>query len=399
MTHGSPEDAGAVSGTHARATQQISLRTRDGYITDVLPATAAPGDGSPWIVPGLVDLQVNGYGGVDFNAPSLHAGHVLGVTRSLWREGVTSYFPTIITNDDRAIKRAIITIERARAQDDLVRSSVAGIHLEGPFISPEDGPRGAHDAAYVRAPDWQAFQRWQDASGGNIRLITLSPEWPGSADFITRCVDSGVKVSIGHTAATTGQIREAVAAGAGMSTHLGNGAHPMLPRHPNYIWDQLAEDQLWASIIADGFHLPASVLKVVLGVKEDRAMLVSDVVSFSGMEPGEYETHVGGRVVLTPEGKLHLVDNPRLLAGSARVLREGVAHLVNSRLCDLLAAWTMASTRPASFIRLPQAAGLSVGAPADFVVFSWSEGGIEIIKTYKRGQLVYDVSGDSTEER
>jgi N-acetylglucosamine-6-phosphate deacetylase len=393
MTHMS-EMQDAVEGLHFQSGARTVLKIGDGCIAQVLSGPTSPTSGDlPWVGPGLVDLQVNGYGGMDFNSTPLVEEVVWRVTRALWREGVTTYYPTIITNGDKAIEGAVRTIARARSRDGLVEASVAGIHLEGPFISPEDGPRGAHNKVYVRAPDWRQFTRWQDAAEGNIKLVTLSPEWPGSTDFITKCVDEGVAVCIGHTAATPEQIGEAVAAGARMSTHLGNGAHPMLPRHPNYIWEQLAQDALWASVIADGFHLPEAVLKVVLKVKGNLTVLVSDAVSFSGMEPGEYDAHVGGRVVLTPQGKLHIADNPQLLAGSVQMLRQGVEHLAKSHLSSLSEAWEMASVRPASFMNLPEADGLTAGAPADLVVFSRERDKIRVLQTYKRGCLVHGETG------
>jgi N-acetylglucosamine-6-phosphate deacetylase len=393
MTHMS-EMQDAVEGLHFQSGARTVLKIGDGRIAQVLSGPTSPTSGAlSWVGPGLVDLQINGYGGMDFNSTPLDGEIMWRVTRALWREGVTTYYPTIITNSDEAIEGAVRTIARVRSQDGLVESSVAGIHLEGPFISPEDGPRGAHNKVYVRAPDWRQFARWQDAAEGNIKLVTLSPEWPGSTDFITKCVDEGVAVCIGHTAATPEQIGEAVAAGARMSTHLGNGAHPMLPRHPNYIWEQLAQDALWASVIADGFHLPEAVLKVVLKVKGNQTVLVSDAVSFSGMEPGEYDAHVGGRVVLTPQGKLHMAENPQLLAGSVRMLRQGVEHLAKSHLSSLSEAWEMASVRPASFVNLPEANGLAAGAPADLVVFLRERDEISVLQTYKRGCLVHGETG------
>jgi N-acetylglucosamine-6-phosphate deacetylase len=267
--------------------------------------------------------------------------------------------------------------------------AVGGIHLEGPFISPLDGPRGAHSREHVLPPDWIAFSRWQEASGDRIRILTMSPEWPGSTEFIERCVKSGVTVSIGHTAATVQQIRDGVKAGAKMSTHLGNGCHLMLPRHPNYLWEQLAQDELWSCIIADGFHLPDEVMKVILKVKGERAMLVSDAVSLTGMAPGTYTMPVGGRVVLTPEGKLHLADNDQLLAGSARTLLNGVEHLIKRGLARRAQAWEMASTRPAQFMKLPAAGGLAVGAVADLALFGENGDGISVRRTYKAGRPVY----------
>ena len=150
--------------------------------------------------------------------------------------------------------------------------------------------------------------------------------------FIEKCAGAGVTVSIGHTGASPEQIREAVKAGATMSTHLGNGAHVQLRRHPNYLWEQLAHDELSACIIADGFHLPDAVMKVFLRVKGPRAMLVSDAVYLSGLAPGTYETHIGGKVVLTPEGRLHLAGNPDLLAGATETLAGGVGDRKSTRL-------------------------------------------------------------------
>ncbi len=249
------------------------------------------------------------------NAPDLAEETVEALIGRLWAEGVTSFYPTVITGSDASIERALAVIDRVCSR--LEREgglggahSIAGIHLEGPFISPEDGPRGAHNRAFVKAPDPVRLEAWQQAAGGRIRIVTLSPEWPEAEAFIARCAEQGIVAAIGHTAASADQIGRAAAAGASLSTHLGNGAHPVLPRHPNYIWDQLADDRLWASVIADGFHLPAAFLKVARKVKGDRLILVSDAVSLGGMPPGNYDAPVGGRVTLTAQGRLHLASQP-----------------------------------------------------------------------------------------
>jgi len=393
-----------IRGIHYATGQPVTLTLKDGRIASIEVTTApddvpgaTPGDGQlpaetldwPIIAPGLVDLQINGYGGRDFNTLPLPESLIGDAIRSLWKEGVTSSYPTVITNSAEAIEQLVGAIATACEQDEIIERSVAGIHLEGPFISPEDGVRGAHAREYVTAPDWELFDKWQRASGNRIKIITLSPEWPGSADFIRRCTASGVKVSMGHTAATPGQIEEAVNAGACMSTHLGNGAHLMLPRHPNYIWEQLAQDELHSCIIADGFHLPKQVLKVIMKVKGEKAILVSDAVSLSGMAPGAYSTHVGGEVILTPEGKLHLAENEKILAGSAQMLMAGIEHLITSELADLQQAWEMSSLRPAKLMDLPVSAGLSVGVPADIVLLRHAEGRLQLEQTYKAGECVY----------
>lgn len=386
-----------IEGLHYNSGKKVAVTLRNGKIEEIRESDVQGGGDSGtncFIAPGLVDLQINGYGGFDFNTLPMPYGLLAKITNVLWGQGVTAYLPTLVTNSAEALEEELRSLATARSRDPLVAGTVAGFHVEGPFISPQDGSRGAHRKEFVQAPDWTLFQRWQEAAEGNIRILTLSPEWPEAPAFIAKCADSGVIVSIGHTAASPEQIREAVAAGATMSTHLGNGAQLMLPRHPNYIWEQLAEDGLWAGIIGDGFHLPEAVLKVFLRAKGHRAMLVSDAVVFGGMAPGEYNTHTNGKVVLSPTGRLHLGDNPKLLAGSAQMLTWGIAHLVRSGLCSLDEAWDMASVRPASFMKWPAAAGLAPGAPADLVLFEKTDdGGIHILQTWKQGRLAYRKEG------
>jgi N-acetylglucosamine-6-phosphate deacetylase len=374
-----------ISGRDYRTGRGISLAVRGGRI-----ASVRAGKGEAFLAPGLVDLQINGFQGLDFNTLPIPEDLPDRVTRALWTEGVTSYLATVITNGPDAIEACVGAIGSACERGGDAEAGIAGIHLEGPFISRQDGPRGAHDLKFVRPPSWSLFERWQLASGGRIRLITLSPEWPGAVAFIRRAVASGVTVSIGHTAASPEEIRRAVAAGASMSTHLGNGSHLVLPRHPNYVWEQLAQDGLSACIIADGFHLPDSVIKVVMRVKGPNAILASDAVYLSGLKPGEYRTHIGGRVVLTREGKLHLKSNPNLLAGSVQMLIRSVEHLIRAGLTDPAEAWEMASTRPALAMRLQAGKGLVPGAPADLVVFRRDGDRISLVETWKAGRKVFE---------
>lgn len=374
-------------GRHYATGETIELAWNpDGRIERTLPYD---GDGEMWIAPGLIDLQINGGYGHDFNSLPLTTETVIQATRRLWEKGVTLYYPTVITNGDEEIEQLLRVIDAACLEDEAVGSTIGGIHLEGPFLSPEEGPKGAHDSRYIKAPDWSLFTRWQEASGNRIRIVTLSPEWPEAADFIRACVKAGIVVSIGHTAATPEQIREAVDAGATMSTHLGNGAHLTLPRHPNYIWEQLAQDRLWAGIIADGYHLPDSVIKVMLRAKPSKALLVSDAVYLSGMPPGEYETHIGGHVVLTSEGRLHLARKPELLAGSAMMLADAVWRLAQSGLCTFPEAWDMASMLPAQAVGQTESYGLRRGAQADFVLLEKYKGNLRIVETVKGGRSVY----------
>ncbi|WP_426251651.1 N-acetylglucosamine-6-phosphate deacetylase [Paenibacillus pabuli] len=381
-------------GKHYRTGMPIEVKVREGRITAItaIPVVSGieglpPAGHLPWLAPGLVDLQVNGGWGLDLNTAPLSPNTVLQLTRKLQSQGVTSYCPTLITNSAARLAEGASVIAKAVRLYPDAAEGIAGIHLEGPFLSPEDGPRGAHPRQHIVPPDWEAFSRWQEAAEGLIRIITLSPEWPGAASFIARCSESGILVSIGHTAATAEQIREAVAAGAVMSTHLGNGTHLTLSRHPNYLWEQLAADELHGCMIADGHHLPDSVLAVILRMKRNRAILVSDAVSLSGMPPGSYHLHIGGDVVLTPEGRLHLAGQRQLLAGSAMMLPDQVGHLVEAGLAGLADAWDCASVHPARLLGLEQAAGLEVGAPADIVSFHMEGGKLSLLQCWKKGQI------------
>ncbi len=379
-----------IRGRHYRTMESVEIEVKDGCIQRVT-SSPEPGREQPIVGPGLIDLQINGFGGVDFNQ-NLTADRVRSVVKELWTEGVTTSYPTIITNGDTAIGEAAAAVCEACSSDPTAAAGIGGIHLEGPFITPVDGPRGAHPREYVQAPDWSLFSRWQSQSGGLIRIVTLSPEWEEADSFIEHCVRDGLVVGIGHTAADSEAVHRAVDAGATLATHLGNGAHLELPRHPNYIWAQLADDRLWASLIADGFHLPEDVLRVMLRAKQGRAIIVSDAVYLTGMPPGAYKTHVGGAVELTEAGKLHLAGDSRILAGSAQTQIFGLRHLVQSGIADLAAAWDMCSVKPAELMGLPAAAGLQAGAPADLLVVSPPDSGFAVLQTIKAGRVVFSAA-------
>jgi N-acetylglucosamine-6-phosphate deacetylase len=340
------------------------------------------------IGPGFTDIQVNGYGGVDYNELYDDPYKLAAISRLLYKEGVTTHLPTIITNSAEQIINLICQVMALRKQDELSQWSIEGLHIEGPFISAVDGPRGAHPKEFVRPPDWNLFLRWQEAAEGLIKVITLSPEWENSNEFIEQCVKNNVLVSIGHTCATHQQLMDAVSAGASMSTHLGNGIHPILARHPNYLWSQLADDRLYASIIADGFHLPAEVIHVFKKVKNEKLILVSDSVSLAGMPPGDYDLHIGGQVTLTKAGKLHLRNNPSIFAGSSANLKECVSFLVNQKLATLTETWEMASVRPQRLIQ-PDHRLFEAGAIADLIVVEQQNHQLQIIQTIKRGKEIY----------
>ena len=344
----------------------------------------------PLLAPGFIDLQVNGFAGVDYNSPETPHEEIARSIRVLFSTGVTRFFPTVITGEPGQMLGALRNLARARASLK-EGGAMEGFHVEGPHISPEDGPRGAHPRQWVRPPDLEEFKRWQEAAEGAVRLVTLAPEWPGAPHYIEALVDQGVVVSIGHTQATSAQIQDAVRAGATMSTHLGNGAHAVLPRHPNYIWDQLAEDRLAAGFIADGIHLPPSFLKVAIRAKGvERSILVTDAVMPAGCQPGRF-TIGGVEIELHPDNRVTLAGLDRL-AGSALRMDRGIENLRKLAGLSLVEALAMATRNPARLGRVSsRQRGLSPGERADIVEFRHDPqtGAIEILRTFFEGELVY----------
>lgn len=358
----------------------------------IVEITDLSGDGEnlPFFGPGLIDLQVNGIHGIDFNDPELTIEGIHKATQYLLNQGITSYFPTLITNSDENILRILGTIQKACDENPLVDACIAGLHIEGPFLSMMDGARGAHNKKYIKPPSWDLIEAFQIASGGRIRLITLAPEWGNAPEFIAKCRKEGILISIGHTSATPHQIQAGVLAGATLSTHLGNGIPLMLPRHPNLLWEQLANDELYISIIADGFHLPDSFIKVALKVKDERVLLVSDATCFSGMEPGEYRSHIGDEVVLHEGGKLAMKNSNGLLAGATKSLLENVQFLLERHLVSLDRAWAMGSAIPAKFMGMTDG-GIQTGKPLDMVLFHLNDHNkIRISKVIKNGKVVFE---------
>jgi N-acetylglucosamine-6-phosphate deacetylase len=348
-----------------------SLEIQSGRIASIAPLEldAATAAGWPWIAPGLWDLQVNGYAGQAFSSQELTPRHVANIGRKMFSFGVTRFLPTLTTERQEVLVHGLRNIDEACRSDPRLDRQVAGIHLEGPYISSVDGPRGAHPASCCREPDWDEFQRLQEAAQGRIRLLTMAVEFDSAAEFVGRVAASGVLVAIGHTAADSRQIRRAVDAGARLSTHLGNGAHRLLPRHPNYLWDQLAEDRLWASLIVDGHHLPPEVVKTFIRAKTPaRCILVSDLASQAGLPPGRYANGLS-QVEILDDGRLVVAGQRQLLAGASQPLSTAVARVMDFAGLDLASAVALASRQPARLLGLAPVA-IEPGQPADLIQFA-----------------------------
>ncbi|HUS06772.1 MAG TPA: amidohydrolase family protein [Bryobacteraceae bacterium] len=356
-------------------------------VINVVDHPISPPEDNIYVAPGWIDLQVNGYAAVDYNSPTVSQEEIARSVHVLHSTGTTRFLPTVITGDADHMVACLKNLQRAKES----LPSIEGFHVEGPHICPDEGPRGAHLLRCVRKPDIQEYLRWQDVTDRNIRLVTLSPEWPEAPAYIEQVVQDGVVVSIGHTKATSEQIEDAVRAGATMSTHIGNGAHQVLQRHPNYIWDQLADDRLSAGFIVDGIHLGQAFFKVALRAKGvARAVLVTDASMPACASPGIYK--LGEQEVELTEDNRVLLRGQTRLAGSGLRMDRAIENTMRFTGVSLAEAVSMANRNPARVGRIGgRQRGMAAGERADLVQFRFDEQSksIEILRTIVGGNEVY----------
>ena len=375
--------AKTLRGIDPESGNTLEIRVRGGSIETIdSSAGSGPaggrrqgqGQGLPFLSHGFFDIQVNGYRGSDYSADDLNAGHIQRIIQSLASSGTTQHLATIVTRPRGRIVENLRIIARARRESPMIREAIAGIHLEGPFISAEEGPRGAHDLACIRDPDFGEFLEWQEAAEGLIRIVTLAPEKKGALEFIRNLTERGVIAAIGHTAAPPELISEAVAAGCRLSTHLGNGSHATLPRLRNYVWEQMAADILHASIISDSFHLPPAVVKTIARTKGmERLILVSDVSQPGGYEPGLYRWGTLD-VRVFDDGHIGL-SGSSFLAGAGHLLDWDIPHFMRYTGASLSETIRLCTRNPAEFLCTGGLSGkIQAGGSANIVLFHFNEG-------------------------
>ena len=280
---------------------------------------------------GYVDLQVNGYAGVDFNAPGLTVEKVKAVTERLAADGTVGYLPTLVTGDPEVLIGVVRVVQAARRKYAICEKNILGFFLEGPFISDRPGAVGTHPVEWVHAPDMRLFNRFQDAAEGLIRMVNVAAEVPGMPDFVRQVASTGVTVSLGHQLAKSpADIEDCIRAGARAFTHLGNGIPNEVNRHDNIVYTALVEDRASVMFIPDGHHLPDTMLKLYTrAVPLKRLIAVSDAQYPAGMPPGEYEV-CGAHARLEPNGLLWnpsrncLVGATTPIAKCMQILRERV---------------------------------------------------------------------------
>ena len=380
------EDDLIIEGFNYINSKPVFIHLKDGRISKIVPNKKSSNSPKLFVAPGLIDIQINGYVGVDFSGPNLTVEDVVKATKALWKVGVTSYFPTVITQDISIIKKNLAILAKAKDDPD-IGISIPGFHLEGPYISPKKGFRGAHLEKYIKKPDWKEFLELQKAAKNNIKLITLAPELEGAIPFIKNCVKNGLVVSLGHHNGTATDIQNAVNAGARMATHLGNGCANLINRHHNPIWPQLSEDLLKISIIADGYHLTKEEVRSFYKVKGfDNTILVSDALDLAGLPPGEY---IRGerKLVLTPEVVKFPGEN--VLAGAASPITKCIDVMMEFTKCSIAEAIKMACSNPAEMFSLNHLGEILPNKRADLILFSKQANKIDIHKTFVNGKLVY----------
>jgi N-acetylglucosamine-6-phosphate deacetylase len=379
-----------VKGISVFNRKPIEVEIKEGFIENI---SLLPGSGHnlPYISPGFFDLQVNGYKGCDYSLEDFPEEHLRNIITNLATSGTTQHIPTIVSSPQERILKNLETISKAMNTSSDIKEAILGIHIEGPFISPEEGPRGCHDPSFIRDPDFEEFKQWQEAAGGWIVMVTIAPEREGSLDFIKKVTRTGVKIAIGHTGATPEIIKEAIEAGAQFSTHLGNGSYPILPKVNNYIWEQLAADELFAGIICDGFHLPSSAVKVFARAKGlERLILVSDVALAGGLNLGIYKWG-NMEVEVFKNGHLGLVGSG-ILAGAGHLLDWDIAHFIKFTGNNLSNTIPLCTINPAKIIKMPHNYGrLEVGAPANLTLFRYQTGDdrLQIVHTLCKGSVIF----------
>ncbi len=284
---------------------------------------------NPATATGYVDLQVNGYQGIDFNDPRTSPEALGRAAAAMRADGVTVAFPTIITGELNVMTQCIANVCQAVKSNPEAATVFQGLHIEGPFLSPVPGYIGAHPPRYALAQDQSALEELLAAGGGLVRLVTLAPEVDTGGHLTKMCRERGILVAAGHTDATLEQLDTCIASGLRLFTHLGNGCPRLMDRHDNIIYRALRRaDRLRFTLIADGFHVPELLFRNLLQwVPLERLAVVSDAISAAGLGPGTYQ--LGERQVTIGTDRAARDASGEHFVGSAGTMRDADNWLTN----------------------------------------------------------------------
>ncbi len=361
----------------------FKLVYEDGTIKLLKPVKADDVSGSDigWLTAGLFDIQVNGMIGHFLSSDGLSVKKVLEIDRELEKRGVLLWCPTICTQKPEIVAKNLKILGEIIEQK--IVPGIFGIHMEGHYISSLEGYRGVHSPKYIKDPVNKEFDYWQEEAGGNIRLFSLAPERNGAIDFIKKLRNEGVKVGLVHHAAEHEVILEAVASGADLATHLINGCTPLIHRQHNVIWSQLSIDEMWASFIADGHHIPYYTLRAVVKAKGiSRSILISDLFYLSGFPEGDYISETNGmKVVLKDEGLW--VKDKDMLSAAVKSLDQDVEYIAKYCNFSIEDALIMASINPARYFGIEDRMMIYPGRKGPLAIFQWKNNNLKVAKILK----------------
>ncbi len=361
--------SGIIQARHYLTGDPVEVRWEHGVIQSISPAAEKP-PSDCWVAPALVDLQVNGFGGIDFQRNNLSSGDLHVAQRSLLSAGCTRWLLTLITDEWPVLLTRLRHLRALRESSPELRRAIAGWHVEGPFLSREPGFCGAHHPVLMLDPSPEHIRQLREVTGDDPLLLTLAPECPGALEAIEQATALGAKVSLGHTNASAEIIAEAIARGATGFTHLGNACPRELDRHDNILWRVLDTEGLHVSLIPDAIHVSPTLFRLVHKLRPPGSIYyTADAMSAAGMPPGRYplgalELEVGADQVVRQPGRTNF-------AGSALRPLDGVFRAAEMLGCSWREAWARFSDAPAAFMGLP--GGLAVGQRADFCVLDVSE--------------------------
>ncbi len=362
---------GEVTAWHYRTGKAVCVRWRNNRITEVSPAATEPAQDA-WIAPGLLDLQVNGFAGVDFQQDGLEQEDLLKAVRGLRLCGCSRFLLTLITDDWPRLTARLRHLRRLREGSSGLKAAIAGWHVEGPFLSAEPGFHGAHPAELMLDPTPDHIRELRGITQEDPLLLTLAPERNGSLEAIALAASLGIRVSLGHTNASADQLARAVSAGARAFTHLGNGCSALLDRRDNILWRVFETSELMVSLIPDRVHVSPALFRIAHRLLDPASVVyVSDAMAAGGAPPGRYrlghlDLEVGEERVVRQPGSAYL-------AGSALRPVDGVAFAAQMLGRPWQESWQRYSDGPAAFMGLPS--GLNPGDPMNAFLVTGGLGG------------------------
>lgn len=381
-------NSGELQAWHFKSRQPVTIKWNDGVIRSVEAAKTAPDN--IWIAPPLLDLQVNGYNGVDFQQDNLPLEDLLRAARELRGVGCTSFLLTLITDDWSALLKRLAHLRALRAKSQELQDSIAGWHIEGPFLSAEPGFRGAHPAERMRHPTPELMRELRQIIGADPVLLTIAPERDDAIASIETAVALGIRVSLGHTNAAMKRVQQAIRAGAIAFTHLGNGCPQQLDRHDNILWRIFETDELYVGLIPDRIHVSIPLFRIAHRlISGDRIFYVSDAMAAAGAPPGQYQ--LGKLLLEVGEDEVVRLPGTENFAGSALRPIDGVLRAAEMLRCPWQEIWQRYSVTPAQVMGLTN--DLQPGRPATFCVLEAFSEPINMfyqLKVFVRGQLVHE---------